>query len=83
MKTLGLLLLRGKNTFYYEETQLYFLEDNIMNREVYLVYRMTTLCGEEYGPELQRIFDREKKVIEYVENELKDYDYHRDSFGIY
>ena len=54
-----------------------------MNREVYLVYRMTTLCGEEYGPELQRIFDREKKVIEYVENELKDYDYHRDSFGIY
>ena len=54
-----------------------------MNREVYLVYRMTTLCGEEYGPELQRIFDREKKVIEYVENELKDYDYHRDSFGIH
>lgn len=50
---------------------------------VYLVYRVTTLCGEEYGPSLDRIFDSEKKAIKYIENELRDYDYHRDSFGIY
>ena len=51
--------------------------------KVYLVYRMHTLCGEEYGPSLDRIFDSEKKAIKYIENELKDYDYHRDDYGIY
>lgn len=51
--------------------------------KVYLVYRVTTLCGEEYGPSLDRIFDSEKKAIKYIENEFKDYDYHRDRFGIY
>lgn len=38
---------------------------------------------EKYGPSLDRIFDSEKKAIKYIENELKDYDYHRDRFGIY
>ena len=51
--------------------------------KVYLVYRMNTLCGKEYGPDLDRIFDSEKKAIEYVENEFKDYDYRRYANGIY
>ena len=36
-----------------------------------------------YGPDLDRIFDSEKKAIDYIENELKDYDCHRDDYGIY
>lgn len=51
--------------------------------KVYLVYRMHTLCGEEYGPDLDHIFDSEKKAIDYIENELKDYNCHRDDYGIY
>ena len=44
---------------------------------------MHTLCGEEYGPNLDRIFDSEKKAIDYIKNELKDYDCYRDYYGIY
>ena len=63
--------------------KLIFYEGEIHMLKVYLVYRMHTLCGEEYGPDLDRIFDSEKKAIDYIENELKGHGYHRDDYGIY
>ena len=63
--------------------KLIFYEGETHMLKVYLVYRMHTLCGEEYGPDLDRIFDSEKKAIDYIENELKDHDCHRDDYGIY
>lgn len=77
----GSFLFRGKNILFYEKTNLLLRRGTHVKSLFSLSYAHAVRRG--VWSYLDRIFDSEKKAIDYIENELKDYDCHRDDYGIY